>query len=446
MARLVVMGVLLVGLLIPLSMVQSVVSERASRRFMVVQEVGATWGGVQTIGGPVLTVPYRYTTTDQEGKARIRVARAFFLPDVLDIKGSMDPQRLERGIFTAIVYKSHLAITGQFVRPDFADIRPFPEEVLWEEATLNLGVADPRGIARRVMIRWNGADVPLVPGVETGGLFASGLHAAAGGLSVVPAGRTVAFAIELDVNGNQDLKVLPAGSETTVELASTWPHPSFTGAPLPAFRETSPAGFTGRWSVPYFGRAYAQRWTNVGNDPAQLKSQADASAIGVSLLQPVDIYQQAERAVKYAALFIVMTFVVFFLWEIVRARLLHPIQYSFVGFAMCVFYLLLISISEHLGFDLAYASASGATTMLIAVYSVYVLGGILEGAVMGAGLVALYGFLYLLLRLEDYALLAGSIGLFGMLALLMYATRRVNWYELRLGAAAQPAGATDKRQ
>ena len=139
---------------------------------------------------------------------------------------------------------------------------------------------------------------------------------------------------------------------------------------------------------------------------------------------------------KYAALFIVMTFVVFFLWEIVRSRLLHPIQYLFVGFAMCVFYLLLISVSEHVGFDLAYALAAGATTVLIAVYSVYVLGGVMEGGLMGLGLVALYGFLYLLLRLEDYALLAGSVGLFAMLALLMYATRRVNWYELRLGAAS----------
>jgi len=171
-------------------------------------------------------------------------------------------------------------------------------------------------------------------------------------------------------------------------------------------------------------------------DAAQFKSRADAFAVGVSLLQPVDIYQQAERAVKYAALFIVMTFVVFFLWEIVRSRLLHPIQYLFVGFAMCVFYLLLVPISEHIGFDRAYAAAAGATTLLIAGYSVYVLGGMMEGGLMGAVLVALYGFLYLLLRLEDYALLAGSVGLFAMLALLMYATRRVNWYELRLGGGA----------
>src|SRR5206468_11210604 len=165
------------------------------------------------------------------------------------------------------------------------------------------------------------------------------------------------------------------------------------------------AGFTGRWSMPYFGRGYPPDWTTVALDRTQIKNQADSSAVGVSLIRPVDIYQQAERAVKYASLFIVMTFVVFFLFEIVRARLLHPIQYSFVGFAMCVFYLLLVSVSEHLGFDLAYLAASSPTTLLIAGYSIYVLGGAIEGGLMGLGLTALYGFLYMLLRLEDYALL-----------------------------------------
>jgi inner membrane protein len=429
-ARLGIMGVLLVALLLPLSMVQSIVSERATRRGSVAQEVGMTWGGVQTMSGPVLAVPYRYVGVD----SKPYMAQAFFLPDALDVKGTMVPQLLDRGLFEVVVYKAHLTVTGRFVRPDFNGIRPEPQPV-WEDATLNIGVADPRGIARRVTLKWAGGDVALVPGVENVGLFASGFHAAVGGLSASADSGSMPFTLDLDVNGSRELKLLPAGSETTVELTSTWPHPSFVGAPLPAFRESTAAGFTGRWSIPYFGRGYPPRWTSVGLDAAQMKARAEASAVGVGLLQPVDIYQQAERAVKYAALFIVMTFVVFFLWEIVRARLLHPIQYLFVGFAMCVFYLLLVSISEHIGFDLAYAAAASATTLLIGMYSVYVLGGLMEGGLMGLGLVALYGFLYLLLRLEDYALLAGSVGLFAMLALLMYATRRVNWYELRLGAA-----------
>ena len=252
-------------------------------------------------------------------------------------------------------------------------------------------------------------------------------------LESVAAGAAIPFGLDLDVNGSRDLRVLPAGAETTVRLTSTWPHPSFVGS-APETRSVSASGFTADWRVPYFGRGYPPRWLSGEIDREKLAARVDASAFGVSLLQPVDVYQQAERAVKYASLFIVLTFVVFFLWEIVRGGLLHPIHYLFVGFAICVFYLLLLSISEHMRFGAAYATAAGATTLLIALYSAHVLGGRKEGILMGCGLTTLYGFLYLLLRLEEYALLAGSIGLFLMLALLMLATRRVNWYDVRLGS------------
>jgi inner membrane protein len=165
----------------------------------------------------------------------------------------------------------------------------------------------------------------------------------------------------------------------------------------------------------------------------QLKAQGEASAFGVILMRPVDIYHQAERAVKYGALFIVLTFVIAFLWEIVRGSLLHPIQYLFVGFAMCVFYLLLLSLSEHFGFDRAYLAASTATIALLSWYWSRIVKGARHGASMAVTLMGVYGYLYLLLRLEDLALLAGSIGLFAMLAVVMYLTRRVNWYDLRLG-------------
>src|SRR5262249_26358260 len=221
----------------------------------------------------------------------------------------------------------------------------------------------------------------------------AGVHARAGGLGAVGERAAIPFALDIDVNGSRDLRILPTGSQTSMQITSTWPHPSFIGAPLPSSRETGANGFSARWTVPYFSRGDPPHWTGPAGDRAQLKAQADGSSFGVSLLQPVDIYQQAERAVKYAVLFIVMTFVVFFLWEIGRVRLLHPIQYLFVGFAMCVFYLLLVSLSEHLGFDVAYVSASLATTGLIALYSARVLGGRVEGIAMGGGLVALYGFL-----------------------------------------------------
>jgi inner membrane protein len=436
-ARFVVMGLLMVGMLIPLQMVQSIVTERAARRESAVQDIGGTWGRAQTIGGAILTVPYRYTAIDRDGKAQQYIGRASFLPETLDVKGAIEPLLLQRGLFKVVVYKAHLNVTGRFTRPDFSTIKPAPATPIWDEATVSIGIADPRGVVRRVTLNWMGREVAPTPGVEDNGLVTSGLHASIAGLDLLTERTAMPFTYELDLNGSRDLKLLPTGSDTSVQLTSSWPHPSFTGAPLPVFRETSATGFTGRWSVPYFGRGYPPQWTSVTMDRAQLKTQVDASAFGVSLVQPVDIYQQAERAVKYAALFIVMTFVVFFLWETLRSRLLHPIQYSFVGFAMCVFYLLLVSLSEHVGFDWAYSLAAVSTTLLISGYSRNVLGGAAEGALMGCGLAGLYGFLYLLLRLEDYALLAGSVGLFAMLAFLMYATRHLNWYELRLGESPQ---------
>lgn len=235
------------------------------------------------------------------------------------------------------------------------------------------------------------------------------------------------------MNGSRQLRFLPGGNQTSVQLASTWPHPSFIGAPLPETRDTGANGFTATWHTPYFGRGFGYQWTGNAMNREQLKAQGDASAFGVALLQPVDIYQQAERAVKYAALFIVMTFVIAFLWEIGVGALLHPIQYLFVGFAMCVFYLLLLSLSEHIGFDVAFVTAAAATISLLSWYWSRVMLGVMQGVLMAVALTLLYSFLYLLLRLEDYALLVGSIGLFAMLALVMILTRRVNWYELRLG-------------
>lgn len=432
-ARLLVMGLILIGLLIPLAMVQSVVSERSQRRNSVAEDMSGTWGGSQTIAGPMLIVPYRTSMTDSEGKTRHTTWRATFLPEALDVQGVLEPEVRKRTLFKVVVYRAHLKISGRFSRPDLSGVTRATVEPLWSEAVVSISIADPRGIARRASLKWNGVDMPLEPGAIDTGLSPSGLHVPVD-LTNALAGNSIPFALDLDVNGHRDLRILPVGSETAMQLTSSWPHPSFVGGPLPDPRTVTENGFTAVWRVPYFGRGFSRAWTDAGLDRDKMKIQADASAFGVSLVQPVDIYQQAERAVKYASLFFVMTFVVFFLFEVVRARLLHPVQYVFIGFAMCMFYLLLVSISEHVGFDAAYAGAATVTILLIASYSVFVLGGFWEGMLIGTALGAVYGFLYLLLRLEDYALLAGSIGLFAMLALVMLLTRRVNWYDLKLGA------------
>ena len=433
-ARLVVMSALTVGLLIPLMWVYNIVTERSARRNGAVAEVSATWGGAQIVGGPVLAVPYSYTWTDSSGRQQPGSNTIHFLPRDLQIEGTLATETRRRGIFEVIVYRTNLKLRGTLVRPDLDAVRPIPERIDWAQASLYINISDPRGLSRRATLNWRGQTVPLSGSTGDVGLFRSGLRAILPDLSTTVAGTALPFEVVLDLNGTRDLRFLPAAGETTVSLTSAWPHPSFVGAALPETRRIENNGFAAVWRVQEFGRPYPSRWTSGEMNRDQLAELAAKSAFGLTLVQPVDIYQQAERAVKYAVLFIVLTFLVFVLWEVFSATLLHPMQYAFVGFALCVFYLLLVSISEHAGFDAAYTLSSLVTTLLIAGYARAVLGGTRQALSVCAALVTLYGFLYLLLRLEDYALLAGSVGLFLVLSFVMFITRRMNWYELKLGA------------
>ena len=433
-ARLVVMTVLGLGLLVPLMWVYVIVEERSSRRAEAVGNISDTWGGPQVLSGLVLAVPYTVASTDALGRQQRTVHHAFFLPRQLQVDGQMATEVRRRGIFRVPVYRASVRMTGRFVRPDLSALQPAAEQVDWNRASIQVGIRYPRGIVRRSVLTLRGQPVPVTGGALETGVFSTGLHGNVPSLDALPPGADLPFELSLEVNGTRDLQLLPNADETTLTLTSGWPHPSFAGAPLPETRRVDATGFAAQWRVQDFGRPYPAAWTTTGMNRDELAGMAAASAFGVTLIEPVDIYQQAERAVKYAFLFIVLTFLVFFLWEVLGAAALHPMQYTFVGFAMCVFYMLLVAISEHAGFDLAYGLSSGVTTLLIAGYARSVLGGAKQGSSVLAALVTLYGFLYLLLRLEDFALLAGSVGLFLVLALVMFVTRRMNWYELRLGA------------
>lgn len=432
--RLLVMGLLFLVLLVPLAMMTSVVWERSQRRNEAATAIAGEWGAAQVVGGAVLTVPYRMIWQERDGSRRERVEHAFILPEVIAIEGVVEPEVRTRGIFEVVVYTAKLKVKGRFPRPDVSWVRPVPSAIDWDAATVDIGVTDPRGIGRSMTLTLAGRQIPIVPGVTANGVFSSGVRAQAQPLAL---DGPIPFEFDLELKGTGRLDFLPIGDETSVRLQSIWPHPGFTGAPQE--RQVGDAGFSAAWRVPYFGRGFPSKWTRETNRPDELQTQAATSAFGVALLQPVDIYQQTERAVKYAALFIVFTFVIAFLWEVTGGVLVHPVQYLFVGFAMCIFYLLLLSLAEHIGFDRAYVVAAAATVTLLSWYWTWILRGVTRAAVMCLALVTLYGFLYLLLRLEDYALLAGSLGLFAMLTLVMFLTRRVDWYNLRLASPTADA-------
>ncbi len=425
--KMLALGGLVILLLIPLGMVRSLIGEREERRVQASAEVATTWGKSQLLGGPVLTVPYRQHATDDKGKERVSISYARFLPATLKVDGRVVPEKRSRGIFEAVVYRADLHWTGAFRRPSFAGWPIAPEDILWNDAYLSVGVPDLRGIRSGVGIDWEGRTLQFQPGGAEDELWCSGLRVPVPGLAAGQEAEAYDFAFDLGLNGSKKLQLIPLGQQTTVDLHSNWPSPSFSGAFLPETRKVTGMGFDARWNVPWFARNYPQQWLQEEAGKLAPKSALEGSAFGVELFLPVDAYQKTERSVKYGVLFLALTFLTFFLYEVFSAVPLHPMQYFLVGSALCLFYLLLLSISEHLPFGFSYLVASAATVLLIGGYSVAVLRGRLRALLMTLVLGVLYGYLFVLLQLEDYALLLGSVGLFAILALVMFLTRRIDW-------------------
>jgi inner membrane protein len=435
--KMLVVGVLTLILLIPLAMVGGLVSEREQRHDAVTADVASSWGRAQTLGGPVLVVPYVRTSQDEKGRVSHWEELAYFLPDLLKVTGGLEPEKRSRGIFEVMLYRADLRLSGAFQRPSFRAWGIAEKDVEWDHAYLALGIPDMHGIRQGVDITWAGKVLQLSPGGAVEGLWTSGLEAPVSGLAGAPEGQAFEFGFNLVLNGSQELRVLPFGKQTTVALHSPWPSPSFVGF-LPESHRVTPQGFEAIWNVPYFGRSYPQQWRSVETTKLTSAGAVAGSSFGVGLFLPVDVYQKTERSVKYGVLFILLTFLTFFLYEVFSPFALHPMQYLLVGSALCLFYVLLLSISEHVPFGLSYAIASVATIGLITGYAAAILRGRLRAVGVGAALVALYSYLYVLLQAEDYALLLGSVGLFLILALVMYFTRRLDWYAPRGGALPVP--------
>jgi inner membrane protein len=435
MLRVLSVGFLALLLQIPIAMIGSRIAERQERRDQASDEVASKWGGVQRLTGPALIVPYthRWTehTRDAEPIVHSEVRHAVFLPETLTIRGNVDSEQRSRGIFAIPVYQLGLTVSGEFARPNFAELGVEPAAIAWDRAQLAIGVSDVRAIQQENAVDWNGRSVAFLPGTGAFSEAGPGIHA----LVDVPAGeQRIAFGFPLALNGSRAVYFTPFGRTTAVELASNYPHPSFQGNWLPVERTVSDDSFRARWSIPYLGRNYPQAW-------AMEASQHDAiegSRFGVDLVDPVDHYRMAERSVKYAGLFILLTFAAVWLIEVLASVRVHPIQYLLLGGALCLFYLLELSLSEHLGFLISYAIASVAVIGMVAAYCSVILQRRSRALVVATGVALLYAYLYTLLMNEDYALLAGSLGLFAILAAIMFATRRVDWYTVGAARAESP--------
>ncbi len=424
--KLFVIGVLVIILLIPKVMILGLINERQANSNQVVNEVMSKWSNDQIVSGPVLYVPFIKKTYDEEQKKHLEETRyATFLPKELSIKGEMIPKKLQRSIYNVYVYETKLTINGSFKDIDFEKMNIEANDILWDDAQLQVSISDLRGISKSLELKWNDKPFQFSPGKESSAIGNSGISIPL--KEIVSDNFNGKFSIDLQLKGSKSLMFTPLGEQTSVELESTWNDPGFTGNFLPTDRHVDEKGFKAQWTVLHFNRNYPQHWISANNT---LKDKDIAnSKFGVEMVTIADHYQKNTRSAKYAILVIIITFVVFFMFEVLSKQRIHSFQYIMVGSAITIFYLLLLSISEHLGFNMAYSIASVAVILLVFFYTRSFMPKIKNSLGTSLGLAACYAFIFILLQLESFALLAGSIGLFVLLAALMYSTRKVNWYK-----------------
>lgn len=421
--RIISIGILILVLLIPASMIESLIWERKNHQENVIKEVSKKWGAEQTITGLILSVPFKTYTKNKHNVLIEQIEYAHFLPELLNFNGEIFTEKRYRSIYEVLLYNSKLKIDGEFLIPDFKDFSIENENILWKDAFISLGISDMKGIKNNLYVDWNDKKISFNAGLENTDIISSGVSVKVPVLDFSSEQKKHRFNIVLDLNGTGIFSFIPLGKETNLALNSKWKTPSFSGEFLPDSRDISEKGFVAEWKVLHLNRNFPQKWLND-------KHQVSSFSFGVKLLIPANQYQQSIRSVKYAILFISLTFITFFFIEVLNKDRIHPIQYILVGLALCIFFVLLISISEHLSFNFAFILSSLSVTLLIALYSKAIFKNNKIAFLISGILIVLYGFIFTILQLEDYALLIGTLGLFIVLTLVMYFSRKINWYNI----------------
>ena len=433
--KIVFIGALILVLSIPIGMIEGLIRERMHRYTVARDAVAVAWGRSQTIGGPILALPFRYTRMTYGEPAIVR-DEVYVLPQSLTVTANVDAQSLKRGIYTVPVYTARLHVIARFAPPAIEGAAD-DVELLWSEAHVALPVSDARSIKEPVQLTSTAGSAPFQPGGVRVPGFGPQLVADASPLGSAPTDAAQIVSFDLVIGGTGSLDFLPLGDATRVSLTANWPSPRFSGAYLPDERSVSTAGFSAEWRVLSLGRGYPSVWKKSEPPPA-----VEVGSFGVELIDPVGVHEASLRAAKYAVLVIGFTFAAYFLFEVLAGLRLHAVQYLAIGLANCVFYLLLLALAEQVGFALAYAGSAIAATTLIGTYSAAVLQSARRALPVTGLLGAIYAYLYVTLEAEDFALLIGAIGTFVLLATFMYLTRRVDWSAVRF--AEEPAADAER--
>lgn len=432
----------------PLSMIGNLVDERSQRQFQVTADIAASSAGAQRLFGPILAVPYTEQWTEtvdvtendvvKKRKRNMQETRIlYFAPEDSALKGDLSVETKRRGLFKVRSYVLEAKIEGSFRVPAGYG-KPKPDHngtIAFGMPYLAVSVSDMRGVLDARGVDWNGRHYDFEQGAHLPYERATGMHTDLADQALPAETTDVPFSFSLRLRGLQQLDIAPLAKHTRAELTSPWPHPSFHGRflPDPASQSIGPDGFRALWMV----NALA---ANVAENMNQCRALECFDSFGLEMVDPINIYSLSDRAVKYGFLFVGLTFAAIFLFELARKLAIHPAQYTLVGLALAMFFLLLLSLSEHLTFSASYAIAACSTVSLIGFYLSAVLGSLGRGAGAGGLLAVLFSALYGLLQSEDNALMLGSLLLFGALALAMTVTRRLDWYALSANAtAANPA-------
>ena len=469
--KMIVVGVLVIVCWVTSLFVLGLVSEREGRQVEVSNQIAEEWGRPQLVAGPVLVVPFTRLERNPIGVLENTRKNLYILPKTLEIDNQISPELRKRGIFHTPVYRDVVHMSGTFIAPDLTELGITQGSLLVKEAELVVGLSDTRNIVAKEAT-WNDVAISLAPGSGPWSVNGMGIHAKLPSLSSLSSfwSATVKeqdFNLELSFTGSRGVSFLPLGDNTQITAGAPWPSPSFAGAYLPTSESLEEDNFPATWQISSLGRSYPSAWEgsvdgiklnsgDYGNDyggglfaptptpttrslyvnpgSGQNYEQALASsAFGVDLFSSVTFYTLVSRTVKYAILFIALTFLAFYLFEVISGLRIHPFQYLLVGAGLVIFYLLLLSFSEHIGFGLSYLLSCIMTLGLITSYSASVLKARGRSWIIAGILTILYTYLYAVLQLENYALLFGTLFLFIALAAVMYVTRKLNWYGAEAG-------------
>ncbi|CAM3975634.1 cell envelope integrity protein CreD [Flavobacterium cucumis] len=411
-AKMIMVGLLTIILIIPLALVQELIVERSQRQKEVITETTAKWGNSVYFYGPILKVPYKDPISGAS-------CNAYFFPETLNNKTEVTMVKpLERSIYKSNVFTTKMQFDGNYTTPNFASKGIPAENIYWNRAKILIRTTNLKSLKDEVKIKMGNQNLAFesvatgsndsIESLETNYFEYQNLS------------NQLKFNFTISFNGSKQVKMVPIGKTTDAKITSNWNSPNFNGNFSPISRAITDKGFEANWKILHFNRPFAQNYFEV-------LPELGKYAFAVDFITPVDEYQQSERASKYGFLVIGLTFLIFFLIQSISKINIHIFQYSMIGIALIMFYTLLISITEHSTFSLAYLIAGASVILMIACYSISILKDKKFPLFIGTSLAVLYTFIYVIIQLEDYALLVGSIGLFLILAAVMYSSRKIEW-------------------